>query len=332
MTGRERVTRAVRFDGPDRIPLGVMPPEYPTDMRGVSASVDPGWTPSIKTETKWEDEFGCVWQKLHGDKTMGQVTGHPLPDYAEIDGHRFPCYSNPERYENARKVIEENSEDKFILAHVPLSLIHRLEYLRGHQAAWTDPYVHPDELRGLLNLLADIAIDAIDNFARIGAHGICSADDWGLQDRPMVRPEVFAEFWAPVYHRVYRHSHELGMLNFLHSCGHIADLLPHFIDAELDVIQMDQQQNMGVENLASRFGGKLCFWCPVDIQNTMIQGSLDDIRAYARKLMDSFGRFDGGFIAQWYASPDAVGHTREKIDAMCREFVDYGATFYAGAG
>jgi uroporphyrinogen-III decarboxylase len=184
-------------------------------------------------------------------------------------------------------------------------------------------------MRHLLNRLADIAIDAIDNFARIGAHGFCSADDWGLQDRPMVRPEVFEEFWAPVYHRVYSHAHELGMLNFLHSCGHIADLLPHFIDAELDVIQMDQQQNMGVEHLASRFGGKLTFWCPVDIQNTMVQGSLDDIRAYARLLMDSFGSFDGGFIAQWYASPAAVGHPEDKIKAMCDEFVEYGGSFYS---
>ena len=328
MTGRDRVTKAVRFEGPDRIPLGVMPPEYPTDMLRVSASAQLDWTPSIQTETKWEDEFGCIWERLHGDRTMGQVTGHPLTDYDDIDSLRFPNYSDPRRYEAAREAIEEDTEDQFVLASVPLSLIHRLEYLRGHQAAWTDPYEHPDEMRHLLNRLADIAIDAIDSFARIGAHGLCSADDWGLQDRPMVRPEIFAEFWAPVYHRVYKHAHELGMLNFLHSCGHIADLLPYFIESELDVIQMDQQQNMGVENLASRFGGKLCFWCPVDIQNKMISGNVEDIKAYARYLMDSFGSFNGGFIAQWYAAPDAVGHTKEKIDAMCQEFIEYGGAVY----
>jgi uroporphyrinogen decarboxylase len=118
------------------------------------------------------------------------------------------------------------------------------------------------------------------------------------------------------------------MLTLLHSCGHIADLLPHFIEAELDVIQMDQQQNMGVADLAQRFGGKLCFWCPVDIQNTMVRGSVEEVRAYARNLIDSFGCFRGGFIAQWYASPDAVQHSREKIDAMCQEFVDYGGRAY----
>jgi hypothetical protein len=115
------------------------------------------------------------------------------------------------------------------------------------------------------------------------------------------------------------------MLTFLHSCGHIVELLDDFIDAGLQVIQMDQQENMGVEELARRFGGRLCFWCPVDIQQTMVKGTLDDIRAYARHLIEAFGKFNGGFIAKWYGSPDAVGHSRERIAAMCEAFTEHGS-------
>lgn len=330
MTSRERVIRTLTFTGPDRIPLGVMPPGYPTDFVNVGTTVDPDCPPKYHSPQCWEDEFGCTWEKLHGDKTMGQVTKHPLTDYADLDKHPFPNYANPQRYEKASQVIADNKEDKFILAHAPISLIHRLEYLRGHEAAWMDAYEHPEELRQLLNRLADLAIDAIDHFARLGAHGVLSCDDWGLQDRPMLHPDMFAEFWAPVYHRIYRHARQLGLYTFLHSCGHIADLLPHFIDAELQVIQMDQQENMGIENLTERFGGKICFWCPVDIQNTMIKGSIEDVRTYARRLMDKFGKFNGGFIAQWYASPQAINHNQEKIDAMCQEFLEYGGKFYQG--
>jgi hypothetical protein len=92
---------------------------------------------------------------------------------------------------------------------------------------------------------------------------------------------------------------------------------------------MDQQENMGVERLSSQFGGRLCFWCPVDIQNTMVRGTVEDVKNYAKKLIDSFGRFNGGFIAKWYPSPDAVGHPWEKIKAMAETFVEYGAQIYA---
>lgn len=333
MTSRERVRRAVRFEGPDRVPF-MLPDAYGSDFVSAKATPDPNHQPTVLGENEWKDEWGCVWVRLTGDKTKGQVKVHPLTDYALLDDFEFPDYKNPARYEKARTVVTENRDDKFVLGKPPLSFIHVLEYLRGHEAAWTDPYDHPDELGRLLDRLADIAIDGIDRLAELGADGIISCDDWGLQDRPMVSPKIFREFWKPRYKRVYHHAHEKGMLTFLHSCGYIIDLLDDFIDAELDVIQMDQQENMGLENLSRRFGGRLCFWSPVDIQNTMITGSVDDVRAYARKLIDGFGRFNGGFIATWYTDPDAVKHSWEKINAMAETFVEYGKTvqpFRAGS-
>ena len=330
MTSRERVRRAVLFEGPDKVPCA-LPEPYRNDFTGGGVLPKPElkWENNANYVQKQTDEFGCVWEKLAGDKTMGQVVEFPLDDYSKLDDFKFPNYKEPDRYEHLKKVIAENKEEKFVLVSIPFSLIHRLEYLRGHEAAWTDPYEYPNELEKLLDILSDIAIDAIDMLAEIGGiDGIISYDDWGLQDRPIVSPDIFVKFWKPRYKRVYHHAHEKGMLTFLHSCGHITDLLPHLIDAELDVIQQDQQENMGVDILAEKFGGKICFWDPVDIQSVMVHGTVEDVRAYARKLIDSFGRFNGGFIAKWYSDPDAVEHSWEKIHAMCKEFMEYGEQVY----
>ncbi len=331
MTSRERVRRAVLFQGPDRVPID-LPEPYGTDfLQHVGIDPDPNWQPKIDTETRWEDEWGSIWEKLPGDVTMGQVKYHPLSDYSRLQGFRFPDYKNPHRYETARKVISENRQEKFVLAGIPFSIIHRLEYLRGHQEAWTDSYLHPEDLERLLDRLADIAIDSIENLASLGVDGIISCDDWGLQDRPMLAPKIFRKFFQPRYKRVYSFAHQQGMLTFLHSCGYIIDLLEDFIEAELDLIQMDQQENMGVERLAELFGGRLCFWCPVDIQNTMVKGTGEDVRNYAKYLIESFGKFNGGFVAKWYGSPEAVGHTREKIEAMSEAFIEYGGLIYQKA-
>ena len=111
------------------------------------------------------------------------------------------------------------------------------------------------------------------------------------------------------------------MLTFLHSCGYIVDILDDLIEIGLDVIQMDQQENMGLDLLGKRFGGRITFWCPVDIQNTMARGSLQEICAYCRKMVAALGRPAGGFIARWYGDPAAVGHTQEAIKAMGEEFL-----------
>ncbi len=327
MKPKEIVKRAILFDGPERIPYD-LPEPYGSDFLHVGPDPDCNWKPSIQTETIREDEFGCIWEKLPGDLTMGQVKFHPLTDYSDWSKVRFPDYEKKERYITAKKQIEENKEEKFVLASVPFSLIHRLEYLRGHQAAWTDPYLYPEELDKLLDKLCEIAMISIERFSEIGVDGVISYDDWGFQDRLMVKPDIWYKVWKGKYEKVYKFARSKGILTFLHSCGYIIDILDGLIDAGLNVIQMDQQENMGIENLSNRFGGKICFWCPVDIQNTMVKGTIEDVKNYAKKLIDYFGKFNGGFIAKWYPSPKAVNHSEEKIKVMSETFVEYGKIFY----
>jgi hypothetical protein len=145
-------------------------------------------------------------------------------------------------------------------------------------------------------------------------------DDWGLQSSLMVNKALIEEFFMPHYRENWAYAHELGMEVWLHSCGHIIDILPMFADAGLTVIQQDQQENMGLENLAAAVGGKLAFWCPVDIQNTMINGNLDDIRAYAKRMIETLGAFNGGFISMAYSTPNDIDHTPEKLAAMSEAF------------
>ena len=84
---------------------------------------------------------------------------------------------------------------------------------------------------------------------------------------------------------------------------------------------MDQQENMGLELLGERFGGRITFYNPVDIQQTMVYGSMEEIRAYCRKMAKLLGRANGGFIPKWYSDPVGAGHRQEAIDTMCNEFL-----------
>src|SRR3989339_1755087 len=137
-------------------------------------------------------------------------------------------------------------------------------------------------------------IAAVRRFSKLGADGYYFWDDWGFQDRLMISPDLWREIWKPRYKRIWDAVHEEGMLSFLHSCGYIVDILDDLIEAGLDVIQMDQQQNMGLEMLSERFGGRITFFCPVDIQNMMINGTADQIRACCRKMARTLGRENGG--------------------------------------
>ncbi len=320
MSGREVVIRTVKFQRPGRLARD-FPTPYGSDFAGVGMSPSPDARPR-----SGKDEWGAMWRNI-GVSNLGEVAEPALKEWADFDRLPIPDITEARRWthlEGAR----ERAGDRFLMGS-GISLYERAHFIRGLENLWADIYEHPDELRRLLDILVETNLYAIQRYAKADVDGFMFCDDWGLQERLMISPDKWREFWKPCYARVYAAAREAGMLTFLHSCGYIVDILDDLIEAGLDVIQMDQQENMGLENLGERFGGRITFYCPVDIQKTMVYGSLDDIRAYCRRMVRALGRPEGGFIPKWYGDPKGAGHTQEAIDAMCTEFLRISDEMYS---
>jgi uroporphyrinogen decarboxylase len=311
MTSREIVIRTIRFQGAERLPYD-FPEKYGSDFYWIGMFPSPDDRPR-----KGVDEWGAIWNNI-GEMNLGEVKDYPLKNWKDFDKLHIPDVNDPKRWEHLKN-IREQAGDKFIIAN-GITLYERVHFVRGLENTWLDIYDHPDELGKLIDILVEMSSAAIKKFAALGVDGYIFPDDWGLQNKLMIAPEKWREIWKPRYARIFKAVHDAGMLTFLHSCGYIVDILDDLIEIGLDVIQMDQQENMGLELLGERFGGRITFYCPVDIQNTMAYGSLDDIRAYCRKMVKLLGRPNGGFVPKWYSDPVGAGHRQEAIDAMCEEF------------
>jgi len=311
-TGRDLVARAIRFEGPQRLPIS-LPERYGSDFAGVGMSPSPDARPSVGI-----DEWGTVWANI-GVCDLGQVKDFPIKSWSDLDELEIPDINEPRRWRQLDGA-RDRAKDKFLLGS-GISLYERVHFIRGLENTWADIHEAPDELGRLIDILVEMNLVAIARYAEAGADGYIFCDDWGLQDRLMISPDDWRRIWKPPYARIYRAAHQAGMLTFLHSCGHIVDILDDLIEIGLDVIQMDQQENMGLELLSQRFAGRITFFCPVDIQTVMCHGSSEEIRAYCRRMVKLLGRPDGGFIAKWYGDPDGAGHRPEAIDAMCQEFL-----------
>jgi hypothetical protein len=312
MTPQEIVSRTVRFLGADRIPYD-LPEPYGTDFAHVGMTPSPDARPKQGT-----DEWGSVWENI-GVSNLGEVKDFPLKDWADWESLSIPDITAEGRWQ-ALPGARERAGDKFLLGG-GISLYERTHFIRGLENVWMDIHLAPDQLGRLIDVLVDMNLYAIERYADAGVDGYLFCDDWGLQNRLMISPESWRALWKPRYAQVYEAAHDAGLLTFLHSCGDITSILDDLIEVGLDVIQMDQQENMGLARLGREFGGRITFWCPVDIQQTMVRGSVEDIRAYCGEMVRLLGRPDGGFIAKWYGDPLGAGHSRDAIESMCQEFV-----------
>jgi len=92
----------------------------------------------------------------------------------------------------------------------------------------------------------------------------------------------------------------------LHSRGRIYDFVPYFIDAGVDVLNMQQPQLYGIEDLGRRFGGEICFPATADIQRMLPSGSPEIVGAEVRELVENWSTPKGGLIVQSYVDPESL--------------------------
>jgi len=155
----------------------------------------------------------------------------------------------------------------------------------------------------------------------VGAIMFC--EDWGTQLGLMIRPDVWRRVFAPGFERLCAVAHEQGAKVFMHSCGKITDIIPDLITVGIDALQFDQPRLHGIDELA-QWHGRVTFWCPVDIQQTLQTHDEQAIVAEARELIGKLGGPEGGFIAGYYGDNASIGLDPHWQDVACRTFTAYG--------
>lgn len=325
MTSREIVRRAIEFAGPPRIPYSFIQP-LESDFIELAVVV-PG-DADISNVPKGEmvfDEWG-VGRRSSGT-FWGHAEVHPLQDLSALDSYRFPEVTARERFAIAAALAKGGDEaGKYVVGSDPIQGIERLRLLVGFADLMLALYTQRPHLERLLDRLVEMTLDVVRVYEEMGTvHGFMTWEDWGLQTSLQIKPEQWREIFKPRYARIVEATHAAGMHYLFHCCGYIVDIIPDLIEIGVDVLQLDQPGLMGVERLASEFGGKICFWNTVDIQwSALPEVTLDEVRAEVKRMTEAFGRFEGGFIARQYPQPKDIGMPREKHQAIYEAFMEYG--------
>jgi uroporphyrinogen decarboxylase len=234
-----------------------------------------------------------------GEDTKGEVIKGVLQeDWSLLKG-----YTAPRLDKNAmegEKDYFKTAQGKFHLGALPGFPFAIMRYMRGMENLLMDIILNEDEVLELNGMVKQLIADMIDGYGKIGVDGVMIGEDWGTQSALLISPALWRKLFKPTFRELIHKVHENGMYMFMHSCGYIYEIIEDLIEVGVDVFQFDQPGLVGVERLSTEFGGRAAFWCPVDTQSVMPAGDRDIIEAEARKMIRSFGRFDGGFIAKDY--------------------------------
>lgn len=119
---------------------------------------------------------------------------------------------------------------------------------------------------------------------------VISGHDYGTQDREMFRPSLFAEFFVPAWKHVTAAIHRTpGVKTWIHCCGSVPNLIPHFVAAGVDCLNPVQWTAAGMDLtwLKRTYGSQLVFWGgAISTQRTFPFGTPEDVAGEASHVLD----------------------------------------------
>lgn len=189
------------------------------------------------------------------------------------------------------------------IALVPVPWLKHPRGIRDIEEWYISTLARRDYVYKVFELQCEIALDNLPKFHAAVGDAVdavfVTGTDFGTQHGPFISPQAYCDLYQP-FHRVVNdwiHANT-PWKSFIHSCGSVRMLIPHFIQAGFDILNPVQCSAAGMDatSLKRNFGEYLTFWGGgIDTQSTLPFGTPDDVRAEVQQRLRIFGD-GGGFV------------------------------------
>lgn len=308
MSIQEDRIKALKWQTPERIPLSVniLPAAWMKYREALDKIV--ARHPAIFGEYKERDYdavkgtytagnhvdvWGCVWSNIKtGMEAI--VIQHPVPTREAVHSLKMP-----------------KKDDG--MPHGFMYL--RLADLRGFEELMIDFAEEPPELQMLIDIVleynlrqAKLKLAAIKGKEEI----VCFGDDLGIQHSLPISPEKWRKYLKPCFAAIYKPFREAGHYVYMHTDGHIYEIIPDLIDCGVNIVNPQIGAN-GLDNLVRICKGKICVGLDLNRQMFPFWGPCD-IDDHVREAVEKLGSPEGGL---WLSAEIADDVPLKNIEALC---------------
>jgi uroporphyrinogen decarboxylase len=324
MDSRERVWRAVKFEGPDRVPIDLwsvpgawqrhgaalteLLARYPLDM-GPSGYRCAWEDPAQCDVGQWRDPWGVGWENAEKG-VFAQAKVHPAADDAAMRGYQPPWELAAAGCEEIERTLQAD-HSRFVGGGF-IRIFERLQWLRGMEALLIDLVEGNPDLLTLRDRVHAFNMANLRQLLRYDLDAITFSDDWGSQSALLISPRIWRRVFAPCYREMFAETHAAGKLVFFHTDGYTLEIVEDLIGLGVDALNT-QVTCMDIPELGRRFAGRVCFWGEADRQHTLPYGSADDVRREVRLIADNLACPGGGLIGLGTAMADVP---LENVEAL----------------
>lgn len=322
---RDNLLKAVRFDGPETLPVvfhvnpacwdhypreellalvrkhTLLFPEGPPRFALENEPVP--YAPWCMKGVPWVDPWGCVWETSVSG-FVGAVRRHAVTDLEDI-GKLVPpspdetTHWYPVKWEKGS--VPGGGSIGFFGCLRSGEIGHGHTFLKlvdilGYETAVCGLHDEDPRVLALLGMLEEFNLGLVERFLEYShVEWLGYAEDLGMQQGPMISPDLFRKHILPVYRRIMNPAHDRGAIIHMHSDGDIRTLIPDLLTLPIDVINLQDAVN-GVPWIAENVKGRVVIDLDIDRQHVTVSGTPEEIRRYVRDILRRLADPAGGLI------------------------------------
>ena len=251
---------------------------------------------------------------------------HPMEDFdsaEQIQSYPFPVFTPEGAAQQKAQTEAFHAAGKAVQGGLGCSIWEQAWYLRGMENLFCDMMTEDPMAELLLDKVTDIAVQQMESLARAGVDSVYFGDDIGMQHTIMMSEELYCYWLKPRLKRLIDAARAIkpDIIIIYHSCGHINELIPHLMDAGIDVLNPVQPESMEFREIHREYGDRLSFHGTIGTQSTMPFGTPSEVRQKVFENLDIAGKKGGLFVAPTHLlEPDVPV---ENIAAYIRACAEY---------
>jgi uroporphyrinogen-III decarboxylase len=269
------------------------------------------------------------WENIEeGMDSMPDERSAPLHDWSAFSAFRLPdpekrddLLGNPVDW-NARAAHLRRVKEQGGLASGGLShgfMFMRLFYLRGYSNFMLDVATHDPRLDALAALVCDFNVRLVRLWLDAGIEMLHAGDDLGTQTALPISPADWRRILKPCYQAIFGPCRQQGVFVYLHSDGHILEIIPDLVECGVNVINPQVRANT-LEGLRRVARGRVCINLDLDRQLFPF-ATPEEIRDHIREAHETLNTPEGGLMLHAECEPDVpprnVRAICEALEEVC---------------
>ncbi len=271
---------------------------FPSDM-----SVDKyqKYYKNLKPDTEI-DYWGVAHER--GSEAAKHMTymRHPLKgidDFEIIKEYPFPDFSKVSNEVQKKDVEELHKKGIASVGNMQMTIWETAWSIRGMEDLMMDMMSEEESADFVLDKVLDVSLTKAKLYAEAGVDILFIGDDVGMQNSLMMSENLYVDWLKPRLKKIITEVKKINpnILVFYHSCGTVTQLIPHFIEAGIDVLNPIQSECMDFERIFNEFKGQVSFHGTIGTQKIMPFGTAEDVRNEVFRNLKIAGDKGGLFVA-----------------------------------